>query len=347
MTHLGTITLETERLILRRLCLADAPVMFANWASDPDVTKYLTWLTHESVAVTEGVLTDWVNRYEQADFYNWGLELKESGMLIGSMGIVKLDERTNNVHFGYCIGKQWWGQGLTTEALRRLVSFFFEDVGMERLEARHDPNNPASGAVMQKAGLNYEGTFIARDYNNQGICDTAYYAILARDYFREKTPGKDVTLTYRRATIADLAVVTGLLHELYEMDREELRAENIRMFADERQCFFLAYVGDALKGERAIAIAHVAIRHDHVNGMEADGPCAYLEAIYVKPEYRYHGVARELVGICEAWAGEQGLREFLSDCLLHNTDSYLFHRRLGFTETERCIFFRKEVGQEC
>jgi ribosomal-protein-alanine N-acetyltransferase len=87
------------------------------------------------------------------------------------------------VHIGYCLGKAWWHKGYTSEALIRLVQFFFEDVGVNRIESRHDPRNPNSGKVMQKAGLRYERTSIQSDWNNQVICDAANYAILAKDYF--------------------------------------------------------------------------------------------------------------------------------------------------------------------
>ena len=81
-------------------------------------------------------------------------------------------------------------KGYTSEALIRLLQFFFEDVGVNRIESRHDPRNPNSGKDMQKAGLRYEGTLCKSDWNNQGVCDAAYYAILADDYFGglRKTP---------------------------------------------------------------------------------------------------------------------------------------------------------------
>jgi ribosomal-protein-alanine N-acetyltransferase len=91
------------------------------------------------------------------------------------------------VHIGYCIGKAWWRNGYMSEALTELVWFFFEKVGVNRIESRHDPRNPNSGKVMQKAGLKYEGTLRQSDKNNLcGFCDAAYYAILADDYRKDK-----------------------------------------------------------------------------------------------------------------------------------------------------------------
>ena len=184
MTHKGTIPLETDRLILRRFTAEDDSAMFKNWCADPDVTKYLMWKTHESIEESRQVLSDiWLSHYDEPDFYQWAIEVKDIHEPIGSIGAVKSDDKTQMVHIGYCIGRAWWRKGYTSEALCRLVRFFFEDVGLNRIESRHDSRNPNSGKVMLKAGLRYEGTSLQSDWNNQGICDAANYAILARNYF--------------------------------------------------------------------------------------------------------------------------------------------------------------------
>jgi aminoglycoside 6'-N-acetyltransferase I len=151
-------------------------------------------------------------------------------------------------------------------------------------------------------------------------------------------------LLYREASIADIEAITDILCELDQMEWSELRAENEILLRDERQGFFLAFA-KGFNPNKPIAVAHVALRSEYVNGAknELAGGCGYLEAVYVKPEYRWHGVAAELARLGEEWVRERGLKEFASDCLLQNTDSYLFHLRLGFSETERCIFFRKEL----
>lgn len=182
MNHLGTKTIETERLILRPFTLEDAPVMFRNWAADPEVTRYMTWPAHESVEVSHRVIGDWVGHYAEPDYYQWAIVLKELGEPIGSIATVKVDETAQFVEIGYCIGRQWWRKGITSEALKALIAFFFGEVGVNRIQARHDPRNPNSGAVMRKCGMTYEGTLRQADKNNQGVCDTAVYAILREEY---------------------------------------------------------------------------------------------------------------------------------------------------------------------
>ena len=182
MKHCGTQTLETERLILRPFREDDAQAMYDNWASDPEVTKYLTWPVHTSAEASRGLLRDWESRYAEPDYYNWTITLKAQGdMPIGSIAVVHKDDSTEMVHIGYCIGKAWWKQGIMSEALAALIRFFFEEVGINRIESRHDPRNPGSGKVMLKCGMQYEGTHREADCNNQGRCDCAMYAILARD----------------------------------------------------------------------------------------------------------------------------------------------------------------------
>lgn len=181
MKHLGTKTLETSRLVLRRFVLEDAQAMFDNWASDPDVTKYLTWPAHESVEVSRAVLTDWVSAYSRADVYQWAIELKSLGQPVGSIAAVEHNDRAELVHIGYCIGKNWWNQGIMSEALKAVMDFFFDEVGVNRVESRHDPNNPNSSRVMKKCGMKYEGTLRRSDWNNQGICDASWYGLLASE----------------------------------------------------------------------------------------------------------------------------------------------------------------------
>jgi ribosomal-protein-alanine N-acetyltransferase len=94
-------------------------------------------------------------------------------------------------HLGYCIGKEWWHLGIMTEALGSVIKYLFEEVGMNRIEARHDTNNPNSGKVMLKCGMKYEGTMRQADMNNQGLSDCSLYAILAEDYFKECSNGKE------------------------------------------------------------------------------------------------------------------------------------------------------------
>ena len=151
MKHCGTKQLETERLILRRFRPKDAATMYKNWASDDEVTKYLTWPTHSSIEVSEFVINDWVNSYNKDDFYQWAIVPKDNNdEPIGSIGMVDSNEDLSIAHIGYCIGRNWWHKGITSEAMN----------------------------AMKKCDMKYEGTLRQSGRNNQGICDACYYGIL-------------------------------------------------------------------------------------------------------------------------------------------------------------------------
>lgn len=183
MEHIGTKNIETDRLLLRPFRIDDAQSMYENWASDSEVTKFLTWPVHESVEVSKDILLDWISHYSEKDYYQWAIVPKENeDKPIGSISMVHKDDDIKMVHIGYCIGHKWWHKEITSEALQAIIKFFIIDVGMNRLECRHDTNNPNSGKVMLKCGMKYEGTKRQGDWNNQGICDSSEYSILANEY---------------------------------------------------------------------------------------------------------------------------------------------------------------------
>ncbi len=182
MEHLGTKELQTDRLVLRKFKYTDVNPAFTNWCNDDMVTKYLTWPSHSSIDITESVLHEWIKSYENDNFYQWAIVLKGTDEPIGSISIVRINEKTNSVDIGYCIGFKWWNKGIVSEAFSSIISFVFEEMHVNRIEARHDSNNPNSGKVMIKCGLKYEGILRQSDYNNQGVVDAVYYSILASEY---------------------------------------------------------------------------------------------------------------------------------------------------------------------
>ena len=131
----GTQRIETKRLILRRFKIEDAEDMYNNWASDPEVTRYLTWLPHSSAQVTKSLLTDWISKYEDGGYFNWVMEYKETGRAIGNISVVKLNENTDAADMGYCMSRAFWGQGLMPEALEAVMDYLFDVVGLNRIAA--------------------------------------------------------------------------------------------------------------------------------------------------------------------------------------------------------------------
>jgi aminoglycoside 6'-N-acetyltransferase I len=124
-----------------------------------------------------------------------------------------------------------------------------------------------------------------------------------------------------------------------EMTAEENLSETESMLAAESR-FFIRVALDA-QG-RAAGFAEAALRTDSVNGC-ATSPVVFLEGIYVEPQLRRQGVARALVHAVEEWGRKIGCREFASDALLENSSSHSMHHGLGFEETERVVYFRKQL----
>lgn len=184
MNHCGTKTIETERLLLRAFQSADIGPAYRNWTSDEKVTVFLRWPAHTDISVTERVIRDWIEQSRRPDFYQWAIVLKEIGEPIGTISVVDKKETPGIVHIGYCIGSRWWHRGIATEAFRAVIPYLFCEVGANRIEAQHDPDNPHSGDVMKKCGLKYEGTLRQADFSNRGIVDACMYSLLRSEWQR-------------------------------------------------------------------------------------------------------------------------------------------------------------------
>ncbi len=174
MEHIGTKTIETERLILRRFKLTDAKDMFNNYTSHALVTEYLTWYPHKTLEDTQQYLSQIVlPEYEKPDTYKWAIVWKENGQVIGSIDVVESIERKQRAELGWVIGEEYWGKGIMPEAAREVVKYLF-NVGYERVQAIHDVANKKSGRVMEKVGMKHEGTLLKYNPNRDNVlidCD--------------------------------------------------------------------------------------------------------------------------------------------------------------------------------
>ena len=184
--HTGTLQIETDRLILRQLWFDDASAMYKNWAGDPEATMYLSWPPYNDVHGVLKFISKVSNEYISGRKYLWAICLKGKGgmpaELIGTIGVDNVKDDVRDGEVGYVIGRKWWGRGIVPEALRAVMKYMFEQVGLESLHAFHDTNNPNSGWVMEKCGMKYDGTLRHYAKNNAGICDVAAYSILKSEW---------------------------------------------------------------------------------------------------------------------------------------------------------------------
>ena len=182
MKAIGTQTLITEDLVLRRFELSDAPAMFNNWAGRPDNVTYLIWPAHADLDVTQTILERWVAAYQDGGTFIWAITLKsQPDQVIGDISALDYVPATNSMTIGYVLGRAYWGKGYMTQALIAVSRFLLQEADLNRLIATHDTANPGSGRVMQKAGFHFEGILRQAMHNNQGIVDSAHYSLLKSD----------------------------------------------------------------------------------------------------------------------------------------------------------------------
>ncbi len=188
ITHKGTKTIKTERLLLRRFTVNDAEAMFENWANDERVSKFLSWEPHGSLDNTRNLLEQWCTSYDNDNCYNWVIEYE--GQAIGNIATVGFNDRSERTALGYCMGYDWWNKGIMTEAAKAVTDYLFAEVGVNRIEISHAVKNPASGRVAQKCGYEYEGTRREFFKTSAGeFLDSAFYGIIRSDWKKQQQKG--------------------------------------------------------------------------------------------------------------------------------------------------------------
>ena len=177
----GTRRLTTRRLLLRPFAAGDAPAMFRTWASDEETVRFLRWSAHRDEAETRRVLAGWAAQYARPDFYNWAVELRETGALIGAVGAVP-DEAGRALEPGYVLGRAYWGRGCAAEALRAVARYLFASEGQSVLTCCHALANPASGRVLQKCGFRAAGCGVYHKYDGTAVA-CRYYQLTKEEFF--------------------------------------------------------------------------------------------------------------------------------------------------------------------
>lgn len=188
MKNIGTKVLDTDRLILRKIKKSDALEAYNNWCSNEAVSKYVVWSKHENVEETEKLFDMWEKEYEDLTTYRWIAELKDTHELIGTIDVVSKKHLKYGVcEIGYCYGEKFWGLGYATEALKAVIKFLFEESEADVIFADYMSNNPASGVVMEKAGMKFDGVLRGRIIDKDGLRnDLGSYSVIKEEYLEIK-----------------------------------------------------------------------------------------------------------------------------------------------------------------
>ena len=158
LNHIGTQTIETQRLILRRFEIADTHSVFQTWINDPEVQNNYGEKACNTIDQAQQILEKWICSYNNNDFYRWTIILKETNENIGQIAFYLVDSENQRADVEYCIGQAYWGNGYAPEALKAVIEYAFRYIYLNRVQAFHRSKNASSGKVLQKAGMSYEGT---------------------------------------------------------------------------------------------------------------------------------------------------------------------------------------------
>ena len=169
--------LKTERLTLRPIRHSDARAMY-EYSRDEMVSRYVLWDPHRSILDSHEVISDLKRQYRRGYPSSFAIALSGNDQLIGTIGYMWLNTNDRSAEIGYSLSREHWNQGYATEALKEIIRYSFETLSLHRVEAQHDIRNPASGKVMEKAGMKPEGTLVDRIYNKGRFCTVALYAAI-------------------------------------------------------------------------------------------------------------------------------------------------------------------------
>ncbi|MBE9184651.1 GNAT family N-acetyltransferase [Microcoleus sp. LEGE 07076] len=178
-------TIETERLLLRKISLNDASDMF-EYASSPEVSEYTMWSTHTSIEDTKYFLKSLTKMYKRRELVDWGLVSKADNKFIGTCGFVEWSMTHNRAEMGYAISSKYWNQGYMSEAVNAMMEFGFREMLLNRIEAKCKVSNIGSARVMEKVGMQLEGILRQKIFVKGEYWDLKIYSILKDDFFADR-----------------------------------------------------------------------------------------------------------------------------------------------------------------
>ncbi|MBE2222892.1 MAG: GNAT family N-acetyltransferase [Anaerolineae bacterium] len=172
--------LQTERLILRPFSPKDAPDV-QRLAGDVAVSDTTLNIPHP---YEDGMAEEWISThqavFDEGDGVTFAITLRETGELVGAISL-RTATRFHRAEMGYWIGEPYWGKGYCTEAAKAVIAYGFDELNLNRVLAYHLARNPASGRVMEKAGMSYEGHLRQHTFRHGVYEDLKLYGIVRDD----------------------------------------------------------------------------------------------------------------------------------------------------------------------
>ena len=238
------VSLETGRLLLRKLTQEDTVLYYRRLGSSEAVTRYMLFSPHQDISESAASVEKTLRRYEEGRCYRWAITRKGEDSLIGVIDLLRFDEESGSCSFAYMLGCDYWNQGYGTEALSAVIRFAFEKMDMDRILVDHMSPNAASGAVMRKAGMTHIGTEPGKYEKHGQVFDAEIYEIrnnvrkamtvneyqsLAMKSLNPALSSKDVLINGVMGLCGEageaIDIVKKHLHQGHELDRKKLAAE--------------------------------------------------------------------------------------------------------------------------
>ena len=182
LTHIGTIKIETERLILRRFEYSDDDAMLKYWISDEKIQSLYAEPVYSTKEEVKELLDKYITSYEKEDYYRWAIIEKESGECIGQIAYFLVDNYHHFAEIEYCIGSAFQCKCFATEATKAVISFGFDKMNLHKVQISCKSINMPSKRVIEKCGFVYEGTLRDYFYLNGKYVSRLYFSILRDEY---------------------------------------------------------------------------------------------------------------------------------------------------------------------
>lgn len=186
LTHIGTTTIETERLVLRHFEYTDDESMLKYWITDEKIQSMYSEPVYPTKEAVKGLLTKYITSYGKDDFYRWAIILKETGECIGQIAYFLVDSKNHFAEIEYCIGSLFQCKGYATEATKAVIRFGFETMNLHKVQICTKEINVASKRVIEKCGFTYEGMLRDYFYIDEEYVGRLYFSMLRSEYEEEK-----------------------------------------------------------------------------------------------------------------------------------------------------------------
>lgn len=182
MNSLETKTINTERLTLRKFHYSDAEDMLCLWVSKPEIQHLYSEPTYNTIDEVNELLEKYIQNYDNSDYYRWAIVDNDSNRCIGQIAFYLVDTKNHFAEIEYCIATDYQNKGLMTEAVRAVIKFGFEKIGLHKIQISTKEINAPSKRVIEKCGFTYEGTLRDYFYYDGKYIDRLYYSMLFSEY---------------------------------------------------------------------------------------------------------------------------------------------------------------------